>query len=206
MTSTSRVPNIVKHKLYTIVTMTQRFYPTLCAALLTCCVIVQLTLRNGELLHSYGPNNGIACDSLPSYRPFDEAGTLSVQDRLHLEVDRLRFEIAKESLRMMMEDTEEAAKRSHTADISAMVELMVEALHSVGVRQVHDKMLTTQEFAVALTDAAKSLGIKGFRTEQKKGDDQPMISYLNVPSDRKFGRTKPSVMVISGGCVISLDP
>lgn len=167
--------------------MTQRFYPILCAAFLTCCLIVQLTLRNGELLQRYGPNS-VVCDTLPSHRPFDKAATVSVQDRLHLEVDRLRFEIAKESLRMMMEDTEEAAKKSHTADVSPMVELMIEALHSVGVRQVHDKILTTQEFAVALTDAAKAMGIKGFRTEQKKGDDQPTISYLNVPSDRKFGR------------------
>lgn len=41
---------------------------------------------------------------------------------------------------------------------------------------------------MALIDAARALGIKGFRTQQKRGDDQPTFPYSGVPNDRKFVR------------------
>ncbi|KAG7361993.1 hypothetical protein IV203_025659 [Nitzschia inconspicua] len=153
------------------------------ATLMVSCLIIQLTIRNGQLIHLYGNDNLCGANRPPEV-------VVSRKDHLHLEVERLRFQIAKESFRMMMEDTEEAASKSFVADISPMVEIMIEALQTVGVRQVHEKVLTTQEFAVSLTDAAKDLGIKGFRTHQKQEDDQPMITYFNVPSNRKFARKK----------------
>lgn len=165
MMSSRLLKTASKHSLWTII------------AVVAGWAIVTLSLEGNQLLDlSSRSGNGNS-----------ESMKLSSADILVLQTVRMRREIAKESFRMMMSDTEETSS-SPTVDISPMIALMKEAITTLGIRKVHEDLLTIESFGGALLEAAKELGIRGFRTVSGRPSDdgQPFIHYTGIPNNRNY--------------------
>ena len=153
-------------------------WSTVLVAFLSCLLIIEISIRR-DLWH--GLNT--CCVSMKD----NKVEGIASDGQMHLTIDRLRLEIAKESFRMMMEDTQEKANQTFVVDIFPMVDLMKEAINTVGIRGVHEEMLVTQHFAAALTEAAKFFKIKNFRTEQlRPPTGEPYIKYYGIPNDHDY--------------------
>jgi hypothetical protein len=102
-------------------------------------------------------------------------------------IDQLRFDIATVSIEMMQNDTIEEAKQSHFVDISPFVDLVEEALDTVGMRGVYVELFESRSFAETVTTAARAKGLLNFYVEvDHKPDKQPSFKYTGIPNNRTF--------------------
>lgn len=158
-------------------------------AALACLVIIFETSRS--LKSSFVPQESLKNAASPARNPLG----VDAADRMHLLVDKMRLEIAKESFRMMLTDTRESV----LADITPMITLLKTALTTFGIRKVHEEILLMEPFAATLKVAAAALGINGFRTQILRpgleeenfeklvleiGNSHPTIKYYGIPNAR----------------------
>ena len=106
-------------------------------------------------------------------------------------MEKLRFEAATASIEIMLNNPiEEAAASTFKAsnytfvDIGSFCDVVETALDTVGIRGVYMELLETQQFAVALTAAARAKGILHLHIDQQHngqdGNTQPSFSIMGI--------------------------
>ena len=107
----------------------------------------------------------------------------------HSPIIRFRQDVATAALELMQEDTTEAAANSKFVDIGKLVDIVDEALDTVGVRGVYEQIFGTFQLVVAFNDAARQKGLNKFQVQLTMGHQGFRPFYVGIPNDRKRGDT-----------------
>ena len=129
-----------------------------------------------------GPSD---CKILRDHSIPDNVNSSQIQfSRRKKTFEEYRREIAKLSLDMMEEDTNERALETPYMDISPFVKVIKEALDDVGIRGVYDNLFRQEIFSSTMTQVAQERGLVNFSARVAEPDGaQPHIEYTGIPNN-----------------------